>query len=136
MQHIAEVAQTALTARPSVGLTRSSALPSKWIAALFGKFAVRYGHKWTSAYPESLLAAAVQEWAEGLGGLTGQQLRRGLDMWDEDWPPSLSEFRKACLPSPEYRTAAYRPFPPMLPKPGADPDLVRREMAEAAEFLR
>jgi hypothetical protein len=40
---------------------------------------------------------ALMEWAGGLSGLTGEEIKRGFDTWEEDWPPSLSEFRNACL---------------------------------------
>lgn len=40
---------------------------------------------------------AVDEWAQGLGSLTAEQVRRGLDEWEGEWPPSLPEFRSACL---------------------------------------
>jgi len=40
---------------------------------------------------------AVTEWAEQLSGLTGEQIKHGLVEWDGDWPPSSTEFRKACL---------------------------------------
>jgi len=40
---------------------------------------------------------AVSEWADGLTGVTGDQIKIGLSAWDGDWPPSLPEFRKTCL---------------------------------------
>ena len=40
---------------------------------------------------------AVTEWAQGLAGITGAQMKRGLENWQGDWPPSLTEFRDACL---------------------------------------
>jgi hypothetical protein len=42
-------------------------------------------------------AAAVAEWSYGLSGVTFEQIEYGLDTWSEDWPPSLPEFRSACL---------------------------------------
>jgi len=39
----------------------------------------------------------VREWSVGLAGLTADQVQRGLDTWAEAWPPSMPEFRDACL---------------------------------------
>lgn len=39
---------------------------------------------------------AVKEWSQGLTGITGEQMKTGLEAWAEPWPPSLPEFRKAC----------------------------------------
>lgn len=68
------------------------------IAKLFARLQARYGHKWTSQFTSpDMTRLAVAEWLAGLGGLTLDQLRRGLDAWDGDWPPSLPEFRRACI---------------------------------------
>lgn len=40
---------------------------------------------------------AVNEWAQILSGVTGAQIKYGLDAWREDWPPSAPEFYKACI---------------------------------------
>lgn len=69
----------------------------KWISALFVRFQARWAHKWTSAI-EGIESVAVQEWSEGLGEMTPEQITRGLEATkNNDWPPSLGEFRKACL---------------------------------------
>ena len=39
---------------------------------------------------------AVKEWAQGLSGYTPGIIKNGLEAWEEDWPPSLHEFQKAC----------------------------------------
>jgi len=71
---------------------------------------------------EGIEETAVAEWADGLAGITAEQIKRGLDTWDDPWPPSLPEFRAACLGkrrngfgldyTPEYYRA----------KPGFDAD--------------
>lgn len=72
------------------------ALPTSWVSALFKKMQARYGHKWVSAY-EGILPQAIEEWGEVLGGLTGDQIKHGLESWQEDWPPSATEFKRVCL---------------------------------------
>lgn len=90
---------------------------------MFKKFQARYGHKWTSVI-DGIEELAVNEWAEGLAGLNGDQIKTGLDALDEYWPPSMPEFRDVCVGKrkaknefgldyiPEY----YRPRTPVLDK--------------------
>lgn len=63
-----------------------------------------YGHKWTSSFGE---ADTDETWARGLCGLTQTELAHGLKGCvirskdrlrydDEDWPPTLGEFRGMC----------------------------------------
>ena len=70
-------------------------IPISWVSALFAKFQVRYGHKWVSVI-EGIEETAVTEWSQGLAGLTGEQIKFGLDNLTDDWPPSLPTFRNAC----------------------------------------
>lgn len=70
-------------------------LAEHWTAAIFKRMQARYGHKWVSAI-DGIELEAVKEWSEGLAGFTPEQIKRGLDGWSEDWPPSLPEFQKEC----------------------------------------
>lgn len=70
-------------------------MPIQWVSALFSKFQVRYGHKWVSVI-EGIEETAVTEWSQGLAGLTGEQIKFGLDNLTDEWPPSLPAFRAAC----------------------------------------
>ena len=71
-------------------------LPLSWVSALFKKLQARYGHKWSTCI-EGIEEMAVTEWSQGLAGLTGEQIKKGLDNLTDGWPPSLPEFRAACL---------------------------------------
>lgn len=75
--------------------SNETGLPLNWIAALFKKFQVIYLHKWTSAI-EGIEDFAVTEWSQGLSGLTGEQIKLGIDSLKEDWPPSVIAFRALC----------------------------------------
>jgi len=68
-----------------------------------------------------LTRLAVSEWSDRLAGLTGDQVKQGLDTWREGWPPSADEFRKVCMGSQGalHNTAAYKLFV-ALPKPPRD----------------
>lgn len=93
-------------------------LPNTWVAAIFDRLQARYGHKWVSAV-DGIEETAIREWSMRLAGLTGRQIKRGLDSWSSDWPPSSEEFRGACLGTKnganefglDYVPAYYRPQP-------------------------
>jgi hypothetical protein len=97
----------------------------------------RYGHKWSSSYPDAIASVAMAEWASGLAGLTGEQIRQGLEVWDSAWPPSLPEFRNACKPPPDNLPfgAAHRRFPKALPKPKAKPEIAQAALDDMRREL-
>lgn len=68
----------------------------KWISYLFAKLQARYGIKWISSI-EGIEDLAVEEWSLGLSGLSGEEIRHGLTEYQGNWPPSLPEFKNACL---------------------------------------
>jgi len=43
--------------------------------------------------------AMAIEWADGLAGLNGDDIKRGIEHCRREmpWPPTIAEFRKACL---------------------------------------
>lgn len=51
--------------------------------------------KWTSAI-EGIEDLVVTEWSQGLAGLSGDDIKRGLDNLSESWPPSVVDFRALC----------------------------------------
>ena len=107
---------------------RPEPLQASWISALFAKLQVRYGHRWVSAYPAGKVQeVALAEWSEGLAGFTGNEIKRGLDTWNNDWPPTLPEFKAACRPG--RLAAAHAPFP-KLPAP------VKKLSHSLGKFLR
>jgi len=70
------------------------------IQKLFLLMQARYGHKWTSNYDDpEVVKVAVNEWLRGLKEFPADWIHRGTVNWKGDWPPSLPEFQKACLPS-------------------------------------
>jgi len=78
------------------------------IKKLFAVLQARYGHKWTSAYDDPMVVSiAVQEWHRGLQEAKPDDIRRGLDRWQDAWPPSLPEFMQACRQTPEERFSEY-----------------------------
>jgi hypothetical protein len=73
---------------------------------------------------EGLEEIAVNEWAQGLAGLTGDQIKNGLDSWKGEWPPSLPEFRSACIPVVEKIHKEYV----KLPAPKTNPEIVKAQI--------
>lgn len=45
---------------------------------------------------EGIEKIAINEWSQGLAGVTGDEIKKGLDSLSGEWPPSLPEFLKAC----------------------------------------
>lgn len=82
----------------------------------------------------------MAEWAQGLAGMTGDDIKRGLDEWQGEWPPSLPEFVAACKGQQDgdhwqHRTAAYK----RLTEPErqkADAQTAAAEIAKMRECLR
>lgn len=67
---------------------------------LFSLFHAKYGHRWTSAYPDAgIIRLAVDVWTKALADFPDEWIVKGTDDWKGDWPPSLPEFQKVCLPA-------------------------------------
>lgn len=88
----------------------------------------------SSAYPTQIsLDIALDEWAEGLANLSGSDVKRGLEVWQEAWPPSLPEFKKAC--KKPRQIASHQDFV-FLPKPKPDKKLGARAFSDMKDRLR
>jgi len=82
-----------------------NSIPPKVIAKLHARLQARYGHRWTSQYPTTdVIRLATAEWADYLAGMSQAQLDTGMRTWDGEWPPTLPEFRRACLGISEMPT--------------------------------
>ncbi len=73
----------------------SNEVEQELIKRLFKRFQQQYLHKWTSAI-DGIEQGVADEWLIGLRGYSKDQIKRGLDDWQEEWPPTLPEFKKAC----------------------------------------
>ncbi len=70
-------------------------LSELWVLALFKKLQAIYLSKWTASL-EGIEDTAVNEWSRVLSGLTGEQIKNGLDSLSDEWPPSAIGFRASC----------------------------------------
>lgn len=69
------------------------------IKKLFAVLQARYGHRFASWLDDPEVARiAVAEWHRELKGFRPEDIRRGLESVPDDWPPTLPQFAKACLP--------------------------------------
>lgn len=90
---------------------------------------------------EGIEEMAVNEWSIGLSGLTGEQIKKGLDTWQESWPPSLPEFREACTGASvdwEHKSPAYVESVRALPAPLCKPEIANecRDKLKSMGFLK
>ena len=97
-----------------------------------------YGHRWTSQYGD---CDADNTWAFGLLGLSPEQFSAGLHLCvamsadrvrtgDEDWPPTLGEFRAYC----ETRSPAAHDYYPILAAPDSPPVSLEQKESYIAEM--
>ena len=75
--------------------SNENGLSEVWVLALFKKLQALYLTKWTSAL-EGIEETAMVEWSQALSGLTGEQIKNGLDSLSDEWPPSAIGFRALC----------------------------------------
>ena len=98
MDSIQEVGQKKLVTNSTNSQRRQSnenGLSEVWVLALFKKLQAIYLTKWTSAL-EGIEETAMVEWSQALRGLTGEQIKNGLDNLSDEWPPSAIGFRALC----------------------------------------
>ena len=121
--------------------SKRTGLPVHWITELFKVFQSRYFAKWTKPI-EGIEERAVKEWAAGLDGITGDQLKAGVDNWKNDWPPSLPEFKACCLGSIgdddwKHKGGAYKVLPESkrLTQQKAQPEVQKAAMDEMRKKL-
>ena len=69
-----------------------------------------FGHKWISSYG----ALPSETWLAGLVDMTPDELRTGLVAcmtWENEWPPTLPQFRTLCRPIREVAHEIYQRLP-------------------------
>lgn len=137
MQHISQLTTAPSGKSGEQTPNESGMLSDKQMGQLWERMAEMYGHRWTSSYGTDDRNGT---WRKGLAGLTPQQIGTGLVAClkrrprdgDEDWPPTLAEFRAMCLPPVIPRI--HRDYIP-LPKPQTDPDVVEKSIAKMKAAL-
>ncbi|MET3134626.1 hypothetical protein AAKU55_004926 [Oxalobacteraceae bacterium GrIS 1.11] len=101
----------------------SNAIPENWVESLFKKMSFTYGVKFADQWRGIDADGLKRHWAEKLGGLTGEELRRGVAKLDtRDWPPTLPEFVKLCKPGIDPMVAYYEAMEQGARRERGDPD--------------
>lgn len=120
MTQISQLVQNVLTTNSKkleCETEKRTAIPKHWISALFVKFQIIFGSKWTSLI-DGLEEQYVAEWSVGLNPLTGKQIKLGLSLCRFlEWPPNMSEFIRLCVSEKiEKVHASHKPaiLPPIV----------------------
>lgn len=71
-------------------------LKDSWVEAIRHKLHLRYGEAWVAQSDAFTEEELVVDWAEVLAGMTGEQIKWGLDTWAGDYPPNATQFRNKC----------------------------------------
>ncbi len=104
MEIINKVKQNQITAESCENSkTDLKILDDKLVIKLFAVMAAMYGQKWSSQITDSGTMGLMRNvWAKHLGGLSGDDIARGLDECVKDyksWPPTIGEFLDICITS-------------------------------------
>jgi len=107
-------------------------LIEKHIAHLWGCMSMYFGYSWLNTYGE----ADNGTWLTGLHDIKPEQILAGIDACrksGKQWPPTLPEFRKICMPAivPPYHCRYQR-----LPTPRANPDIAAENLKQMKKALR
>lgn len=81
----------------------------RWAAALIARFAVIWPKSWADSLAGMDVDMLRSEWAKGIEGLTGEEIKAGIDHCRShcNWPPSIAEFRQACHGGANAEQRAY-----------------------------
>lgn len=100
---------TAVPASTSPSSLPDNGLLMKWATALLARFAVIWPKAWADSLAGLDIHMLTAEWAKGLDGLTGEEIRHGIDHCraNNTWPPSIAELRTACRGGANAEQRAY-----------------------------
>lgn len=100
-----------------------SSLPEAWTEKIFEKLSLVYGRDFLSRWEGQNLNAVKADWGHELRGFqqSPNAIRHALETLDAAKPPTVLQFRDACLKAPQYAPAA-------LPAPKADPAVVAQAL--------
>lgn len=99
----------------------SRPIPDHWVTSLFKKMGAIYGARFTDLWRDVDLSEVRKTWAEGLGSISHDNLRRGVAaLYRTKYPPTLPEFIELCAPQvPMYRPPSLSDVTNRTPPPEA-----------------
>lgn len=88
--------------------TSTKPAPISWVESLFARMHAIYANKFVDKWRDTDLALVKAMWAEEMGKLTSEELKRGYNaLMSRDWPPDLPEYVKMCRPPIDSMSAYY-----------------------------
>lgn len=132
METMANLADKALLSASAQPTTNTGSKPGpeafRRLVPLWEHMTGIYGHKWRANYGDEV----SETWVRGLADMSGDDLAKGLRTClamsesrrrtgDEDWPPTLGEFRALCKPM----RPAYHEIRVALPAPEMTPEKLK-----------
>ena len=136
MEHVSK-SITQPSAKSEQPINEPVMLSDEQMRQVWERMTMMYGHRWKSNYGTE----DDGTWRKGLAGLLPVQIGVGLvkclerkpKPGEEDWPPTLSEFRAMCLPpktDPSHREWI------ALPKPETNPSVIENNLQEMKRILK
>ncbi len=112
----------------------------EWVRAIHHKLHLRYGEAWVAQSDAFTTEEIEVDWAEVLSGITGEQVKWGLDTWSGDFPPNVTQFKNKCLKMGEAdkpMNASHKVLDPArtLEAKRASRGVVEQEMAKMKEIF-
>lgn len=106
-------------------------LKKSWVIQLHHKFSTLFLQKFTSSFPdEETKAEWLEMWGAGLAGMTGEQVKKGLEQCARtlSWAPTIAEFKGLCQLPPKA-------FPQLPPPDRVKSDVQKQCMDQIREML-
>lgn len=103
----------------------SEPLSTAWVERLFKRLSAMYGNRFADMWGSVDAGEMKSTWADALAGLTGVEIRAGLDACKtQKWPPTLPEFLLLCRPQPsaDPETAFYIAADQMVRRHAGQPE--------------
>ena len=135
MKHAETVAQKALQ-NPRKQQTQFSTVQyspdtKNLLAWIWAKLTVRYGQKWAYQWEDSrLLALGQAEWLQKLSSMDEERVRKVIENWSDEYPPSIVDVEKAM------KTSSAHKYFQALPKPKPNKALGRKMLKRIRESLK
>lgn len=110
------------------------------VSQLFRRMRSVYGHKWRATWKtRAAVEEAMAEWALDLQGVSDEALADGFERMKAeyaDWPPTLPEFKRLCVPVSEPTAPYHKPFSKALPASPSDPSVAEDAITRMRRSVR
>ena len=138
MKHASQTADQAQKSwEKSTATSHGRLLPKQAVLAIWETFRIRYQDLWTRKTGTSRqdMERILLDWQKVLKNLSPEDIQRGLDNWDSEFPPNVMQFRTACkkpIKNPAHVMSRDR----MLPKPPRNHELGSKALRNIRGLLK